>query len=111
MVILAVDPQPSDLEHLVQCLKCAYPQSRVLPFSDPLLAYQYGFNNAVDAVYTVKHMKRLDGMGLANMLRKKHPAIQVCFITGKTAKQSAVLLQFGRWIHKPITVQAILAPN
>ena len=52
MNILAIDNDPKELEALTRRLREEEPGSRVLAFTDPLLAVKYGYNNPVAVSYT-----------------------------------------------------------
>ena len=53
------------------------PGSRVLAFTDPLLAVKYGYNNPVDKVYAKTDMRGLRGNDVARLLEKVHPNLQI----------------------------------
>ena len=57
MNILAIDNDPKELEALTRRLREEEPGSRVLAFTDPLLAVKYGYNNPVDKVYAKTDMR------------------------------------------------------
>lgn len=108
MVILAVDPNPDDLELLSRCLKKAYPESRIVPFSDPLAACQYGVTHPAHALYTSCAMERLSGPELARMLRRGHPELEVTLVSEEADAGST---EAGAQIQKPVSVYQILAAN
>lgn len=108
MNILVVDPDLAHLNQLNQLLKTAYPKSNMIPFSDPLLAYRFGFLNPIDAIFTVDDMKRLDGLELTKMLSKCHPKLKACFITQKEHMHSHLFLEMAHYICKPVTLSSIL---
>ena len=77
MNILVIDNDPQALETLAATLREREPGSRVLAFTDPLLAVKYGYNNPVDAVYAKAVMRGLDGSDVARLLRNVHPKLRV----------------------------------
>ncbi len=77
MNILVIDNDPNALEARAASLRKTRPGSRVLAFTDPLLAVKYGYNNPVDAVYAKTVMRGLGGDDVARLLRRIHPNIRV----------------------------------
>ena len=77
MNILAIDNDPKELEALTRRLREEEPGSRVLAFTDPLLAVKYGYNNSVDKVYAKTDMRGLRGNDVARLLEKVHPNLQI----------------------------------
>ncbi len=108
MTILAIDPDLKDLKILTKCLMHLYPEDNVLSYSDPLLAFKYGFNHPVEVVYTVVTMKRLDGVSLAKMLQDNHPGILVNLISSDESHRcDAMEIMANTYLIKPVSEQNI----
>ena len=109
MTILTVDPNSKDLNHLTNCLSELHPGDKVLPYSDPMLAYHYAFNHKVEAVYAVVGMKRLDGLTLAKMLREDQPDMQIYLVAKDNAyRVDAIRVMADGYLVKPVTTASIL---
>ncbi len=110
MTVMAIHPQRACLETILHSLREVYPSAEILPYTDPMLAYQYLFNHPMDAVavYTAVNMTRLDGFALAKMIRSKQPNAEINFIhEDDTFYQDAQRLMINGYILHPVTASAI----
>ena len=64
MVIVAVDPNKSDLKRLVTTLRKAYPGSEIVMFTESMPAIEYLKNNPIDILFTEIPMFQADGFAL-----------------------------------------------
>ena len=108
MNVIAVDPNPGELEALGKLLTGRYAGGTVTCFSDPLMAVKYGANHPVDALYTVTAMNRLNGFELSRLLRELRPGIKLHFIaTDDREKRDVMRILGDSVIKRPVTEESI----
>ena len=80
MKMVVVHPEVSELQRMEEQIKKIYRDCQIRSFTDPMLAYQYTFNQGpIDRLYTLIEMRRLDGYSLARMIRGDNPKLSVYF--------------------------------
>lgn len=109
MVIVAVDPNKSDLKLLVKYLRLAFEDCTVVMFSDPAEAASYMQETPVDVLYTEVVMGRMTGFGLQAAAMAVQPAVLTVFLSD-TAEfaQKALQTRAVGYIKKPLTKEAVL---
>lgn len=79
MVIMIIDPDTKQLTHTKAYLEKN--NVTTVAFRDPMEAVQYGYNHAVDAVYTEVVMPHITGRDVVNLLRKRNSDIRAYFLS------------------------------
>lgn len=110
-VVLVVDDDDDLRDTLCDWLtRAGYP---VRPAGDGLEALAIAEREPVHVVVTDFQMPRLDGLGLLEGVRERHPGVQVIFLTGQATKELAIeALRQGRsfdFLEKPLHDMRVLA--
>ena len=108
MKILAVEPDQNDLDRLTDALRKVHGECEVLSYRDPMLAFQYAYNNPVDVVFAAADMGRLNGFTLAKMLYQACGKISVYLIgADNTFRSDARRLMLNGFLVRPVTPEGI----
>lgn len=75
MTMLAIDDKPEALRELAENLQVVFPQETIAAFAPALQALQYAFqySKKIGLVFTAMPMKRMDGIALANSVKRVSP--------------------------------------
>ncbi len=109
MVIVAVDPNKTDLKRLVTTLRKTYPGSEVILFTDSQPMAKYLENNPVDILFTEIPMYPIDGFALQQAAERVQPAILTIFVTDTDVYAGqAIKTHATGYILKPVSKESIL---
>lgn len=108
MEIIAVDDERLALEGLMESIKIAQPNSSVKGFRYPAEALEYVNGNACDVAFLDIEMAGMNGVGLAECLKKIRPKINVIFTTGYGCYRDVAFdMHVSGYLVKPITPEKI----
>lgn len=93
MIAIVVDPDAAQLRQTKDRLEKE--GVTAIAFCDPMAAVQYGYNHAVEAVYTEVEMPRISGFDIIRLLRKRHADIKTYFVTGNSTRYFELAKQAG----------------
>lgn len=85
MEILTVDGDAVRLAETVTLLQRVFPYASIIAQDDALMAGKYAYNSPVDILFAAFLMKRMDGLQLADFVRRQHPEAWV-FLTACPAQ-------------------------
>lgn len=108
MEIIAVDDERLALEGMVESIKIAEPKSQVKGFRYPAEALEYVNGNACDVAFLDIEMAGMNGVELAERLKKINPKINVIFTTGYGCYRDVAFdMHVSGYLVKPITPEKI----
>ncbi len=108
MTILAVDNYIHRLNQLTADLRLVFPGERVIGFTDPLLAAQYGFNNPVDLLFSEINMRGMDGLTLSKGIHKQNGHMRVIFTSDEDEHTQAIEDKIiAGCLTRPVTEKSI----
>ena len=108
MVIVAVDPNKSDLKRLVTTLSKAYQGSEIVMLTESMPAIEYLKNNPIDILFTEIPMFQADGFALQAAAEAVQPAILTVFVTDTDVYAGrAIKTNAAGYILKPVTKEAV----
>lgn len=108
MIFVTANNDREQLESLTKLLLAAFPGSVIYQHADPMLAPKSVQDNKVDAVFAEARMKRVDGLELLHILRKKKPDVPV-FVLSETEEYRDEAIKQGAdaYLLHPVTVQSL----
>lgn len=114
MTILAVDDKPDALKELADNLQVVFSQESIVAFGEGLFALQYAARHPkeIALVFTAMTMRRMDGITLANSVKKGSPGAAIFFVVQEeNCELSAIARQHGNGIclPRPVTAEQIRA--
>lgn len=102
MDIVIIDDEQFALSYLKKIVMESQEVERVTTFSDALEGLSYLISNSADLVFLDIEMPKLNGLYIAEQLKKIHPNIRICFVTGYSEHAvEAFELQAIDYIVKP----------
>ncbi|MEG2138907.1 MAG: response regulator [Oscillospiraceae bacterium] len=108
MNFVVVDNNKGDLDLLVALIAAAVPNSRVEPFTDPLLSAKYVCNNPVDIVFLTDTMRPVNGFRLMQVLRKNIPQLAVVMLSDdEENRMDAVHAGVNEYLLKPVSADRL----
>jgi len=108
MKVLLVDDEQFVLEEMEELVGKVVPEAEIVAFSWPTEAEEYFENNEVDVAFLDIEMGMENGIQLAKKLKKKHPDVNLIFVTGYSQYAvAAIQLRSSGYILKPPTKEAI----
>ena len=108
MKILAVDDEKIALQGLLSSIQKAAPHAKVYGFRYASEAVEHMKNDPCDIAFLDIEMKGIDGVTVANMLKKINPDINIIFATGFGSYRDAAFdLHASGYLIKPITVEGV----
>lgn len=112
MKILVVDSDHIALDATTSALQILYPDADIVPIDDGMEAVQYSLHHPVDAVYTEVLMPRINGFGVARLVRKFQPAAAAYLVSGSDAYlDTARLRGLSGYYLKPLARDALETDN
>ena len=75
MKILLVDDEKLQLIRLLNTVKKVLPDSEILSYTNPVLAFKENENNLIDIAFLDIEMPEINGIQLAKKLKKINPKI------------------------------------
>ena len=110
MVFIAVDDERLQLNKLVDAIKVAAPNNRILSFDNPLTALKNAELQKIDVAFLDIEMAGLNGVELAKKLKAINPNINIVFVTGYTEYAvDAYSIHASGYLTKPVTADKIKA--
>lgn len=108
MNIIAVDDEELALEGLLDAIRQAAPEAAVYGFSDAQDALAFSDGHPCAVAFLDVEMAELDGVELAERLKKRNPDVNIIFATGFSQYQSAAFhLHASGYLTKPITAEKV----
>ena len=109
MKAIVVYPNHYELQKIESAIAETCPNFQIQGFTDPMLAYQYAFNQGpIDYLYTLIEMKRLDGFSLARMLREDNSNLSIYFLSYQEQNErDADKFGCDAFIHLPISTEKL----
>lgn len=104
MKIVAVDDESLSLEWLVKNIEKVCENANIEAFSDPYSVLDYARNNICDIAFLDIEMSGIDGIQLADKLKKTNSGINIIFITGHPEYSvEAFSIHASGYLIKPVT--------
>lgn len=108
MKIIAVDDERLALEGLTDSIKAAEPKADVKGFRYAAEALEYAESNFCDVAFLDIEMAGMNGVGLAERLKKNNPKINIIFTTGYGCYRDVAFdMHVSGYVVKPITPQKV----
>lgn len=110
MRVISVDDERLILEDFVEMLQGMPEISSVKGFTDADEAYEYIKNNPVDVAFLDIHMRSIDGITLAKMMKEVKPELNVVFLTAYSEySMEAMKLHASGYLLKPPSEEDVRA--
>lgn len=109
MTILVVDWDTKRLINTELLVRNIYPQDEILAYTDPLLAAQYSCNHMVEVVVAAWEMRRMNGLQMAEFVRKFRPRAQI-YLTACPQERAGGVTRTGEadaLLGEPLTEKAL----
>lgn len=108
MNIIAVDDEELALEGLLDAIRQAAPAAAVHGFSYAEDALDFANNHPCAVAFLDVEMAELDGVELAEQLKKRNPDVNIIFATGFSQYRGAAFdLHASGYLTKPITAEKV----
>ena len=108
MKILLVDDEKLQLIRLINTVKKVLPDSEVLSYTNPVLAFKENENNLIDIAFLDIEMPEINGIQLAKKLKKINPKINVIFVTAyDNYALDAYKLHASGYVTKPVNEKKV----
>lgn len=108
MRIIAVDDERLALEGLIDSIRAAQPKAEVTGFRYAPEALEYARRNVCDVAFLDIEMAGINGVGLAEELKKINPGVNIIFATGYGCYRDVAFdMHASGYVVKPITPQKI----
>lgn len=108
MIIVAADDEPLMLTRLVRSIKECCPQAQVESFLKPSELLEWLEGNAPDCAFLDIRMRGMSGVEIASEMKKRHPSVNVVFVTGYGEYASdAMNMHASGYIMKPVTREKV----
>lgn len=108
MKIIVVDDEKIALDGMVSAIKKAVPDSEIHKFSKSEDAARFAENNKFEIAFLDIEMRGMNGIELAEILKKNNPSVNIIFATGyNTYSIDAFRLHASGYITKPVTAEKI----
>ena len=109
MRIIAVDDEPVALTDLKQSIEEAAPGAELFCFPSPQEALTFAEDRLIDVAFLDVKMGTMDGISLALCLKKRHPKVNIVFVTGYSDFMgNAFSMHASGYVHKPVRTAGIL---
>ena len=103
MKILLVDDEKLQLIRLLNTVKKVLPDSEILSYTNPVLAFKENENNLIDIAFLDIEMPEINGIQLAKKLKRINPKINVIFVTAyDNYALDAYKLHASGYVTKPV---------
>lgn len=103
MKILLVDDEDLQLLRLKNVCMKLMPNDELLCYSNPKLAYEETANEKIDIAFLDIEMPVINGIGLAKMLKKANPLINIIFVTAyDNYALDAYSIHASGYVMKPV---------
>ena len=108
MKILLVDDEKLQLIRLLNIVKKVLPDSEILSYTNPVLAFKENENNLIDVAFLDIEMPEINGIQLAKKLKKINPKINVIFVTAyDNYALDAYKLHASGYVTKPVNEKKV----
>ena len=108
MKILLVDDEKLQLIRLLNIVKKVLPDSEILSYTNPVLAFKENENNLIDIAFLDIEMPEINGIQLAKKLKKINPKINVIFVTAyDNYALDAYKLHASGYVTKPVNEKKV----
>lgn len=108
MNIIAVDDEKQSLLALRNALAEALPNETAKCFYESKEALDYAKHSKVDVAFLDIEMDNINGLSLANELKKLNPDTNIIFVTGHSSYMEYAFIQHvSGYIKKPVQVERI----
>lgn len=108
MTIFAVDDEPMALKALCRALRSAAPDAAVRCFSGAAAALSAARESPCDAAFLEIQMPGMDGLALAEGLKRLHPRVNLIFVTAHEEHMGrAFALHASGYLRKPVSAEAV----
>ena len=108
MKILLVDDEKLQLIRLLKTVKKVLPDSEILSYTNPVLAFKENENNLIDIAFLDIEMPEINGIQLAKKLKKINPKINVIFVTAyDNYALDAYKLHASGYVTKPVNEKKV----
>lgn len=108
MKILLVDDEKLQLIRLLNTVKKVLPDSEILSYTNPVLAFKENENNLIDIAFLDIEMPEINGIQLAKKLKKINPKINVIFVTAyDNYALDAYKLHASGYVTKPVNEKKV----
>ena len=109
MRILLVDDEELQLLRLTEAVKKVLPEDSVLlPYTNPVLAWEENKNSPVDVAFLDIEMPVCNGIMLAKKLQRVHPKVNIVFVTAYTDYAvDAYKMHASGYVTKPVDANRI----
>lgn len=108
MNIIAVDDELAALDDLMQAIKQAAPDAQLAGYTESMDALRYAQGRQVDVAFLDMRMAKLDGLSLAEELKRLNPQINVIAVTGYSEYAlPAHHIHVSGFLEKPVSVESV----
>ena len=108
MIVIAVDDERIALENLADSILQAAPNAQLHRFRYPEDALDFAAKNDVDVAFLDVEMVTMNGVELAELLKLRHPDVNIIFSTGYGHYRDAAFeLHASGYLTKPITPEKV----
>lgn len=110
MRIIAADDEKLALDSLVRAIREEMPEVEIQAFRKPMELLAYAKEHSCEIAFLDIKMRGMEGIELAQELKKSNPKINIIFVTGYTDyMERAFGLHASGYLLKPVTKEAIAA--
>ena len=108
MKILLVDDEKLQLIRLLNTVKKVLPDSEILSYTNPVLAFKENENNLIDIAFLDIEMPEINGIQLAKKLKKINPKINAILVTAyDNYALDAYKLHASGYVTKPVNEKKV----
>ena len=108
MKILLVDDEKLQLIRLLNTVKKVLPDSEILSYTNPVLAFKENENNLIDIAFLDIEMPEINGIQLAKKLKTINPKINIIFVTAyDNYALDAYKLHASGYVTKPVNEKKV----
>ncbi len=104
MNILVIDDEMLSLGLLTDLVAREMPEEKIFPFTSPVDAIEFAKESPCSAVFLDIHMREMNGIQTAKVLRESNPDIKIIFVSSDPQLQDMVTdIPDNSYFVKPIT--------